>query len=429
LRILIIGASGLIGSAAAARLSSEGHRIVGAARRVRELGLSDINWKRIDVSRATEPGDWTPLLTGVDAVLNCAGTLQDAPGDSTEGVHTAGVSALVRACADAGVRRIVHLSAIGVDRETPTPFSKTKLAGEQVLMASDLAWVILRPSVVIGRAAYGGSALVRGLASLPVLPVMPNTAALQVVHLNDVLDAISFFIQQNAPSRCTIELVGPRRYSFEDLIALFRKWMRWPQARQVSVPSSLAALAYRLGDFAALLGWRPPVRTTAGKEMVRGATGDDSAFKRMIGTAPRDIEAMLAREPAGVQERWFARLYLLKPLIFGMFALFWVATGIISLGPGWQRGVALVMDGGAGETTARLAVLSGGLADIFIGILIAFRRTARFGLYAAFGISVAYTLIGTLLVPWMWLDPLGPMLKIGPIMVFNLVALAILDDR
>jgi hypothetical protein len=269
----------------------------------------------------------------------------------------------------------------------------------------------------------------RGLASLSVLPVMPNTAPLQVVHLDDVLDAIAFFIQQNAPSRSTIELVGPRQYSFQDIVALFRKWMRWPEARKLPVPIWLAGFAYRLGDFVALLGWRPPVRTTAGKEMVRGAVGDDSAFRRMLGTAPRDIEAALTREPAGVQERWFARLYLLKPLVFGIFALFWIATGIISLGPGWQRGVALVMEGGTGETVARLAVVSGGLADILIGVLIAVRRTARLGLYAAFGISVAYAIIGTVLVPWMWFDPLGPMLKIGPIMVFNLVALAVLDDR
>ena len=71
----------------------------------------------------------------------------------------------------------------------------------------------------------------------------------------------------------------------------------------------------------------------------------------------------------------------------------------------------------------------GGFADIGIGLLIAFRKTARLGLYAAFVISVAYAIVGTLLVPWMWFDPLGPMLKIGPIMVLNLIALAILPDR
>jgi hypothetical protein len=321
------------------------------------------------------------------------------------------------------------LSAVGVDRQTPTNFSRTKLAGDRALMESALDWVILRPSVIIGRQAYGGSALIRGLASLPVLPIMSGTAALQVVHLDDVLEAISFFVRSNSTARCAIELVGPRQQSFEDLVAMFRKWMRWRPARKVRVPSVLASFAYRLGDASAVLGWRPPIRTTAQKEMVRGAVGDTATLKHLTGKEPRDPESELQREPASVQERWFARLYLLKPLIFVMFASFWIATGIISLGPGWRRGVVLVMEGGASETLARLAVFFGGLADIAIGVAIAFRRTARLGLYAAFAISIAYAIIGTILAPWMWLDPLGPMLKIGPIMVFNLVALAILDDR
>ena len=429
MRILIVGANGLVGSAAAARLAAAGHQILAAGRRSSEPGLLNAQWIQTDVARATDPQEWIPLLRGVDAVLNCAGTLQDGPSDSTAGVHTAGVSALVDACEVTGVRRFVHLSAIGVDRETPTAFSQSKLAGDNRLMTSALDWVVLRPSVIIGGPAYGGSALIRGLSSLSILPVMPSTAPLQVVHLSDVLDAISFFLQSAAPAKLAVELVGPQRLSFEDVVALFRKWMRWPEARRLHVPGWVASFVYRLGDAVSLLGWRPPIRTTAAREMVRGATGDPSEFKRVLGKEPRDVRAELAAQPASVQDRWFARLYLLKPLIFGVFASFWIATGIISLGPGWRRGIELVMEGGISETVAKLAVISGGFADIVIGIMIAFRRTARLGLYAAFGISMAYAIIGTILVPWMWFDPLGPMLKIGPIMVFNLAALAILDDR
>lgn len=149
----------------------------------------------------------------------------------------------------------------------------------------------------------------------------------------------------------------------------------------------------------------------------------------LTGVKPRSLSEMLVKEPASVQERWFARLYLLKALVFGMLAVFWIATGVVSLGPGWERGVQLVTEGGVSETLAKLAVFSGGLADVVIGMMIAVRPAARLGLYAAFLISIAYAIIGAILVPWMWLDPLGPMLKIGPIMVLNLVALAILEDR
>ena len=65
----------------------------------------------------TGADDWLAHLTGVDAVVNAAGVLQDSPWDSTHGVHAAGPAALFEACERAGVRRVVHISAVGVERD------------------------------------------------------------------------------------------------------------------------------------------------------------------------------------------------------------------------------------------------------------------------------------------------------------------------
>jgi hypothetical protein len=78
---------------------------------------------------------------------------------------------------------------------------------------------------------------------------------------------------------------------------------------------------------------------------------------------------------------------------------------------------------------AQAGVVAGALADIAIGVGIAFRRTARGALFAALAISIFYMVTGTFVLPQLWLDPVGPMLKIWPIMALNLVALAMLDDR
>src|SRR5690606_8368512 len=95
---------------------------------------------------------------------------------------------------------------------------------------------------------------------------------------------------------------------------------------------------------------------------------------------------------------------------------------------GYGIGVDLMLEGGAGPL-AGPSVVAGALADILIGVTIAIRRTSRMGLYAALAITVFYVVAGTVLVPRLWADPLGPMLKIWPIITFNLVALAILEDR
>jgi uncharacterized protein YbjT (DUF2867 family) len=382
----------------------------------------------IDIAKATRPEDWLAHLDGVEAVVNCAGVLQDSPRDSIHGVHAGGVSALYAACERRGVRRVVHLSAIGVDRGALTPFSESKLAGDAILMARDLDWVILRPSVVVGRPAYGGSALFRGLAALPILPVMPDTGPLQVVQLDDVVETVVVFVQPQAPARVVLEVAGPERLSLTEVVAAYRDWLGWGKPRTLRMPGRFAGAMYRLGDFAGWLGWRPPIRTTAEREMVRGAVGDPSEWQRLTGIAARPLGEALAAQPPSVQERWFAQLYFLKPLVIGVLALFWIATGVVSLGPGYGIGLALMEEGGAAWIGPQ-TVIAGALADLAIGIGIALRRTARPALYGAIGITLVYVMIGTWLVPRLWADPLGPMLKIWPILVLHLVALAILDDR
>jgi uncharacterized protein YbjT (DUF2867 family) len=185
MRVLVTGATGLIGASVVSALAQAGHEVVGIARRTDRAARSMPNarWVALDIAATTTAEHWLPYLGGIEAIVNCAGVLQDGPGESTGGVHRDGVTALFEACERAGVRRIVHLSAIGVDREAPTEFSRSKIEGDRALMQRELDWVVLRPSVVLGLAAYGGSALFRGLAALPWLPVMPDTGPLQVVQL------------------------------------------------------------------------------------------------------------------------------------------------------------------------------------------------------------------------------------------------------
>jgi uncharacterized protein YbjT (DUF2867 family) len=428
LRVAVIGASGLMGSALAARLASEGHEVIGVSRHPPRVGLPGITHLSFDLAQATHPESWLTLLRGIDAVVNCAGTLQDGPGDSTEAVHFTGIKSLFAACERLHIRRVVHLSAINVERKA-SAFSATKFAGDADLMARDLDWVVLKPSVVMGHAAYGGSALMRGLAALPFLPVMPETGLLQPVWLCDVVETIVFCLTPLAPSRVVLELVGPSSGSFIEWVRLFRRWFGWPAVPAIKLPMWIAAMLYKMGDAAGFLGWRPPVRTTARREMIQGATGDGRQWREVTGIHPTEVEAALARQPASVQERWFARLYLLKPLVLGVFGLYWIATGLVSFGPGWDIGTGLMREGGVHDPLASLVVILGASADICIGLAIICRATSRYGLYAALTISVAYAVIGTILVPRLWADPLGSMLKIWPVMVLNLVALAIREDR
>jgi uncharacterized protein YbjT (DUF2867 family) len=427
MRVLVTGASGFIGSAITARLNALEHEVIAVAHRSNVP--TPAAWKHVqrDVAR-TAKTEWLELLQGVDAVVNCVGALQDAPGTSVDELHHTGVQVLFEACAEAGVRRVIHFSAIGVDRATPSAFSASKRAGDSALAQLKLDWIILRPSVVLGQAAFGGSALFRGAAALPVLPELPATAPLQIVQLDDVVQTVVFFLDPQSPSRIALEICGLEGYSFNEVVGAYRRWLGWRPARSFTVPALLAAIPYRLGDIAGWFGWRPPIRSNARLEIARGATGDPQPWIALTGIRPRGLGEALAATPPSVQERWFAQLYFTKFAVLLTLVLFWVGTGVVSLGPGFEVGMQYMRAAGV-EHVAPIGIAAGAIADILIGVGIAFRRSCRIALYGALAISVFYAVAGTILLPSLWLDPLGPMLKIWPIMALVMVALAIRTDR
>lgn len=428
MKILILGASGLIGTAVAARLGADGHEVVGLARAPHPGTTGFAGWISMDISRALAIEDWSPHLASVECIVNCAGALQDGPTETVAGVHAEGIGALYAACEGLGNCRVIHFSAVGVDRHQASAFSASKNRGDSFLMARDIDWIILRPSVVLGRAVFGASALLRGLAALPVLPVMPATGALRVVMLEDVVETVARLVGPGAPSRVQIDLAGPEDHTMTSLAQAYRAWLGWRPARLLALPAWAAEILYRLGDLAGWLGWRPPLRSTARLEIAHGATGDARAWIEATGIAPRALADQLRANPPAVQDRWFARLYFLKPLLFVILAAFWIGTGIISLTIGWEIGLDLLRRAGIPQLAAP-GVILGALADILVGCAIAYRPTAKRGLWSAIALSSFYIVTGTILLPELWNEPLGPLFKIWPILVAHLMALAILKER
>jgi uncharacterized protein YbjT (DUF2867 family) len=427
MKVLLTGATGLIGGEIAGRLVDLGHEVVAVSRRSearRSLGTQTVC---LDF-RSAILTDWLSNLADVGAVINCVGVLQGNGLDSPEAAHARGPAVLFEACEAAGVRRVIHFSAVGVNRGARSSFSASKAVGDADLQVRDLDWVILRPSVVLGRPVYGASALFRGLASLPLLPGTPGAGLLQVVQLEDVVETVVRLLTDPRPTQIALELVGPERLSFDEVVSHYRRWYGWAPARHFQIPAALFRPLYRLGDLIAGLGWRPPVRSNARREIERGAVGDPEPWQRATGIVPQRLGDALAASPPSVQDRWFARMFLLKPVVFASFSAFWIATGLISIGPGWGQGVELMRSAGAGAWSAP-AVVAGAIVDITIGVGTAIRALARPALFAALGVSLFYALAGTLLLPALWSDPLGALLKIAPILALNLVAFAILEDR
>src|SRR5437588_17715 len=106
MKIAVIGGTGLLGSAIVADLSSRGHAVLSMSRRPGAGGHAAIS---VDLNNATAPSYWVPHLDGVEAVVSCAGVLQDSPNDSTTMVHHQGIANLFAACEQLHIRRVIHV--------------------------------------------------------------------------------------------------------------------------------------------------------------------------------------------------------------------------------------------------------------------------------------------------------------------------------
>jgi uncharacterized protein YbjT (DUF2867 family) len=430
MRVVVIGAYGLVGAYATAWLNRRGHGVVGAGRdaaAARRLPIA--SWFSIDFSARPTARQWQALLEGADAVVNCAGALQDSPRDDLAAVHLAGPMALYRACVAAGVRRIVHVSAVGVAADRPTAFSTTKFEAEAALRQLDIDWVILRPGLVLAPTAYGGSALLRGLAGFPLfMPVVHAASPVQVVSVEDVAEAVVRAVEAPNSVRGTYDLVAAEPTPLAEVLTRLRAWLGLPVAPLWNVPPMLAALTAAGADVLAYLGWRSPLRSTSMAQLRQGVLGNPAAARHALGLECLSLAEMLARWPSGVQERRFAKLYFVKPLALATLALFWLVSGLLGLAER-SPAAALLTASGWPSFAANLFVVAGALLDLALGVLVCFRRAAPAALLGMVFTSLAYVAGGSLTRADLWLDPLGPFVKIVPGTVLALATLAMMDER
>lgn len=427
---LILGAYGLIGREIASACLAAGHRVIGLGRSP-ETGrrlLPDAEWIGLDLNHALSPADWLPHLAGVDAVINASGALQSGGRDDLAKIQRDAITALIAACESAGVETFVQISAPGAQPDASTEFMTTKGEADAALRASRLDWVILKPGLVIAPTAYGGTSLLRILAAVPfVQPVTLADAPVQTVAVADVAAAALRATTDPTLSRQDFDLVEPEPHTLADIILAFRKWLGFAPAPVVRVPMALGRQIARLADIAGRLGWRPPLRSTTLAVLEAGVTADPEPWRRATGETLSSLADTLRRIPSTRQERQYARIQLLFPLIAVAFALFWIVSGAIGL---WRLDAAAAIVAPAlGTPLATASVVIGALADIAIGLGLLVRRTFQPACMAAIVMSLAYLALGTLLTPGLWADPLGPLAKIVPVIALAALLYVAAEDR
>ncbi len=433
-RVLVTGASGFIGRYVVAALRQAGHEVVGGAR---DLGrarraIPAIDWLSVEMNRDTTPEAWAPRLAGIDAIVNCAGILQGGRGDDIHAVHTAAPIALFQAAEAAGVRRVVQISALGVDAGAGTEYAASKTAADDFLVTMALEWIVLRPSLVYARDSYGGTSLFRALAALPWILPLPGSGrqAFQPVAMADVAATVARLVRPDAPSRFRLDLGGPEALTLNDILSAYRRWLGLGPGRAVAVPMGLIRFSGRLADLTRWFGGRGALSSTAVRQLEHGNTCDSDPRLAELGIRPGRFENWLAANPAGVQDRWHARLYFLHPALRVALGLFWLWTGIATafLFP-VAESEALLARVWVPDALLGPVFWLGSAFDAVLGMLLILRwRVKAVGL-AGIAATAGYLALLTAGMAELWLHPLGPLSKLLPLLVAMAIMVAIEDDR
>lgn len=430
--VLILGASGFIGSHLAHAFARAGWTVRAGARNPVEARrrMPSMDWVKADFAGLTDAAGWMPLLAGVDAVINCVGVLQDGAGERNAVAHVAGPRALISACEGAGIRRLIHLSAVGADESAGTAYGRSKAEAERLVEASSLSWVILRPSLVVARASYGGTSMLRGLAAFPgVIPVLGGEQHFRPLAMADLCDVTLALAGRSEGTRLKLDVGGPDLVTQADLLVGLRGWLGLKPASVLRIPAWIAWPAVKLGDLLGWLGWPSPFRTTSVRQMAYGAAGTSpEAVTQATGIVPRGFAEVLGAEPSTTADRWQARLYFVRPMAIVVLGVFWLVTGLVTLGPGFEAARQHLVTAGLGDNAAWHGAWWGGWFDVVMGLALWVRpwtRPVAVGMVLA---TVGYLIGATLWAPQLWLDPLGPWVKVLPMMVLCLFVAAT-DDR
>jgi uncharacterized protein YbjT (DUF2867 family) len=279
-RIMVLGASGLIGRFVTDDLRTRGFHVVGIARRFSasqkasslDLELPVLSMDQAALARLLGEHD-------IDLVVNCLGVLQDGPGSDTGAVHRDFVARLLAAIGDSGrAVRLVHISIPGAASDDHTAFSTTKREAERLIASSGIAYAILRPGFVIAPSAYGGSAMLRALAAFPLdLPAVEAATPFQPVAVEDIAATIAWLAgrgNDDAAKAVAWDLMQPQPITLGRVIEQFRWSFGTANYPRIAMPAFMLDLGAWAGDLSSWLGWMPPMRTTAIAELRRGVRGD-----------------------------------------------------------------------------------------------------------------------------------------------------------
>lgn len=295
--VTVFGGSGFVGTHIVQALARQGWRVRIASRKPKRAyetqpfgDPGQIQRVRADIR---DRASVDQALQGAVACVNLPGILYESPGRSFAAIHVDGARHVAEACAVLGVKRLVHMSAIGAEPDSPSRYARTKAEGEQAVRRAFPDATIVRPSIVFGP-EDGFFNRFAALASYsPVLPLFGGgSTRYQPVYVGDVARAVArALVDPSAPGQ-TYDLAGPTVYTFRELMQMVLKQTGKSRVL-LPLPHAAGSLIGMAGDVQGLL--MSPVLTSDQAMLLRrdNVASSDRPGLEALGVAPTTVEAIV----------------------------------------------------------------------------------------------------------------------------------------
>ena len=220
LRILLLGGTGFVGRSLIARLARQHHRLLCLTRqRDQHRDLQTYPTLQLIDADVHAEAVLTEYARDADVIINLVGILNQSRQQSFQKNHTDLMHTLIRVAKQTGVRRLIALGALGADVAGPSEYLRSKGRAEQALRAEpDLAWTILRPSVIFGPRDNFLNQFAQLLRFTPVLPLARTHTRFAPVYVDDVAHAIERCLMDGRTVHQRYDLGGPEVFSLKQLI-------------------------------------------------------------------------------------------------------------------------------------------------------------------------------------------------------------------
>lgn len=286
-RVLILGGTGFVGRHVCEKLTRLGCSMTVITRRASQAAaIQNLPRVRVLEGDVYNAAFLTQCMAQHDVVINLIAILHGSE-EAFDKAHVQLPTIIAQACQQSGLKRLIHISALGASLQGPSLYQRSKAQGEAVLQKAGLDLTILQPSVIFGANDKFLNLFAQLQQIAPVVPLAGANTRFQAVWVEDVAAAVAHCVMNASTAGHTYEICGPDIWTLKELVQKSGQWagVRGGKGRWVfGIPHALASVQAFLMELA-------PGQPVMSRDNLRSMQVDNIASGKALGLKDLNIQA------------------------------------------------------------------------------------------------------------------------------------------